>query len=1190
MRTTRLVSALLVAGGLSALGLASLHAQSPSQTPQQSTPQGQQPTFRSTTDVVAVDVSVVDKDGRPVDNLKPEDFTLKVDGKGRRLTSAEFVSLRHQDDDAKPAAFSSNQGERPGRLIMIVIDEANIHKGTTKNVFTAAATFVDNLNPSDRVAVQLIPGSGPLINFTSNHVQVKSVLESAAGQSIEADDTGRIGVSEAIAITDRDDQAVWNEVIERECAGVSLDPESVTQCQNLLRGDIREVYTKTRFTTISTLLSLRQIIGRLGLTPEPKTLVLISEGLVVERNLADTSWIGPETAAAQVSIYGIRLSSMQYDALMGRTSPTREQDKDLLVEGMERIVAEGRGAVMPVAGNPNVTFSKLSTELSGYYLLSFEPTGDDRDGKTHQIGVDVARRGVFVRARKEFSAEPAGTKHTADELLTDTLRSALIKSDFGLKLTSYSLRDENTTRIKLMIGAEIDRTFEPTGPIALAYYVSDASGALVSADVVKNLAPEAGQNGQPQLYMAAVSVDPGTYSIKLAAADADGRVASVERTASAKLTAVGQVRMGDLLIARPNGAGGVRPTVDGVVGTDAMVGYLELYSDAEPQLEQSTVTLEIAQSDSGTPLASAPMPFADNKPGRRVAEAAMPVGLLANGDYIARAVLSQNGRTIGTISQPFKVAHDASHAHANGPAPAVAPARTTPIAITSRIDHFDRGAVLTRPVVGFFLDHLGIVGLPPLPADLTSAVGLARAGQFAAIPAVVASAQTPHFAAPFLNGLAALAAGDLKGAATLFGDSIKLAPAFYPAAFYLGACYAAAGQDADATKTWELSLVKDPAAPWFYTLLSDSMLRQHQVPQALEILKAATALWPADDDITLRLGTALSMDGRPAESLDVLDTYFTRHGDDSERLLLAMRMIYDARSANQPIQTLDADRARFAKYYEAYRKSAAPISRRRSAGRRSSIGPQRRRRRALTIGAIGGSGRSRHLIGHQAKPRSGHASVGWSQRGEAAKRCHGPIERSADRPIPGKKTRPPRSPDRPDVERHLDVDGLVESHRRHAPARHRDFLAGRGQHDGGARAAADRGARCGALLAPQDRADDRAAGGGKTDLLRVLLLRGRRQRAQAGRDRIAVARRGQRSKAHGETRAALHFARRHGAGDYAVHLTAFGDHGRVVDRDRPCDRRVDRIAFVTRLRAHGRLEAQRQIGALGHGVFAEARG
>lgn len=935
MRNARLVSALLVGGALGAVGLTSVHAQQttaaappaqtqtstpPAQAQTSTAPQGQQPTFRSAVDVVAVDVSVVDKNGRPVDDLKSEDFNLKVDGKGRRLRSAEFVSLRHQDEPKTAATFSSNQGEQPGRLIMLIIDEGNIHKGTTKNVFAAAETFVDNLNPSDRVAVQIIPGSGPLINFTSNHVQVKSVLDSAAGQAVEADETGRIGVSEAIAITEREDDAVWQEVIDRECAGVNLDPESKTQCQNLLRGDIRQVYTKTRFTAISTLLSLRQIIGRLALTPEPKTLVLISEGLVIERNLADTSWIGPDTAAAQVSIYGIRLSSMQYDALMGRTSPTREQDKDLLVEGMERIVAEGRGAVMPVAGNPNVTFQQLSKELSGYYLLSFEPTGDDRDGKTHQISVDVARRGLFVRARKEFSAEPAGTKHTPEELLTETLRSALLKSDFGLKLTSYSLRD-STDKIKLMIGAEIDRTFEPTAPLSLAYYVSDDKGGLVSADVVKQLQPEPGHDGQPQLYMAAVSVDPGTYSIKLAVADPDGRVASVERSAGAKLTSVGQLRVGDLLIAEPNGTGGVRPSVDGVVGPDAMVGYVELYSEAEPQLQQTTMTLEIAQSESGQAIASAPMPFADTKPGKRVAEAAVPVGLLAEGQYFARAVVSQNGRPIGTVTHPFTVSHAGAHtttsAGAGTPAPAV---HVTPIAMTSRIDKFDRSAVLTRPVIGFFLDHLGIVGLPPVPASLMPAVGLARAGQFSSIPPVVASVQTPHFAAPFLNGLSALAAGDLKGAATLFGDSIKLAPSFYPAAFYLGACYAAAGQDAEATKAWELSLVKDPAAPWFYTLLADSMLREHQTAQALQILKAAAANWPSDDDITFRLGTALSMDGRPGEALDVLDTYFTRHSDDAERLVLAMRMIYDARSANQPIQTVDADRARFTKYYDAYSK------------------------------------------------------------------------------------------------------------------------------------------------------------------------------------------------------------------------------------------------------------------------------
>ena len=54
----------------------------------------QQATFKSGVDLVAVDVSIVDRNGRPVDDLKLDEFTLKVDGKTRKLSSAEFINLR----------------------------------------------------------------------------------------------------------------------------------------------------------------------------------------------------------------------------------------------------------------------------------------------------------------------------------------------------------------------------------------------------------------------------------------------------------------------------------------------------------------------------------------------------------------------------------------------------------------------------------------------------------------------------------------------------------------------------------------------------------------------------------------------------------------------------------------------------------------------------------------------------------------------------------------------------------------------------------------------------------------------------------------------------------------------------------------------------------------------------------------
>jgi hypothetical protein len=52
-----------------------------------------QPRFRSGVDVTSVDVTVVDERGRPILGLQPEDFTVKLDGAERRVSSADWVTL-----------------------------------------------------------------------------------------------------------------------------------------------------------------------------------------------------------------------------------------------------------------------------------------------------------------------------------------------------------------------------------------------------------------------------------------------------------------------------------------------------------------------------------------------------------------------------------------------------------------------------------------------------------------------------------------------------------------------------------------------------------------------------------------------------------------------------------------------------------------------------------------------------------------------------------------------------------------------------------------------------------------------------------------------------------------------------------------------------------------------------------------
>ena len=94
--------------------------------------------------------------------------------------------------------------------------------------------------------------------------------------------------------------------------------------------------------------------------------------------------------------------------------------------------------------------------------------------------------------------------------------------------------------------------------------------------------------------------------------------------------------------------------------------------------------------------------------------------------------------------------------------------------------------------------------------------------------------------------------------------------------------------------------------------------------QAIDILIEARTLWPADDQVAMRLGAALVMGNKPAEALTVLLPYLAAHPSDHERILLVLRAIYEARSAGRPIATVEADRALFIRYADAYKAANGP--------------------------------------------------------------------------------------------------------------------------------------------------------------------------------------------------------------------------------------------------------------------------
>jgi tetratricopeptide (TPR) repeat protein len=233
------------------------------------------------------------------------------------------------------------------------------------------------------------------------------------------------------------------------------------------------------------------------------------------------------------------------------------------------------------------------------------------------------------------------------------------------------------------------------------------------------------------------------------------------------------------------------------------------------------------------------------------------------------------------------------------------------------MEAFDKSSVLTPQVLGFFLERLSAAAAADAAA-LRPALDSARAGKLEEAVQALKGTGDDRLAAVFLKGLLSLSSGDLKAAEARFSDALRIDSEFLPAAFYLGACLAAGGRDREAAGAWQTALITESNAPFVYTLLGDALLRLRDVEQAIDVLMEARTLWPADEQVGVRLATALVRGNKQADALKVLQPHLDAHPADQEWLFLALRALYEARAARRVLDTADADKARFLKYADAY--------------------------------------------------------------------------------------------------------------------------------------------------------------------------------------------------------------------------------------------------------------------------------
>jgi tetratricopeptide (TPR) repeat protein len=920
-----------------------------------STPAAQRvATFTLDATTVRLDAGVVDATGRTVPGLAPGDFEVTIDGKTRAVVSAEWVAAvsgkaagtaagrqpaKPDAEDALEASFSSNErgealgSERGARDIVIAVDQNSFESGASRAVAAVVQQLLDRLPQDARIGLAFYPTRTPRVAPTRDRDRLRAALGQLAGSAERLPYTeSGLTIGDALVVAMGSGQMQAERILDRECSRTAgrvdaMLTEDNTSCRQRLTSTARNLQAWARRRTLVSMNGLRDLLVGLASRGRPAAVVLVSSGLILgdrirpldlESEIRDVSGLA---AAAQSSVYGLfvdssYLEAMALDREQGRAFANA--DRDLRLDGLQTVVAAGGGMVASLQGANVAVFSRLASELDGYYVLTVESMPAERDGKTHPVKIRSAKPGVAVRTREQV-VMPSARSYAGADAVNVALASPSPQRGLPMSVSTHVLREPGGASVRIVIAASIGRAVTGSEKIVVGYNLRTAAGGEAKGDVESRLLPAVGTGGEASLlFVDSAVVVQGRYLLRVAALDGAGKLGSVDHVVDAVLpTGPGGTTTSDLVLIDPlrRIEGMVSPIADGRISSSQLETLLELYPKAGQHVTE--VAFAIADGVDGPAIVSGTTPAPEREPGTRVAAVSVDLSALPPGIYTAVARVLDGKTEVGRVSRPFKL--DRLAMAAGGPR-----APFSVVAVGGLLKPFGREDVLHADALAYFLDRLQAVDKEGASGAAAGALAAARSGRFDDIGALLAGARNDQLSAQFLKGLAQFAKGDLEPAAAQFRATLRLSNEFLPAAFYLGACYAAGGRDREAVGAWQTSLISEADARIVYDVLADALLRLKDGKRAAIVLSEARERWPADDAWLPRMAAAQILLSQRTDALATLAPYIDRHPQDVDAIFLALRLLYDARDSGTRVGTASDDAAAARKYGQMYRAAGGP--------------------------------------------------------------------------------------------------------------------------------------------------------------------------------------------------------------------------------------------------------------------------
>ncbi len=417
----------------------------------QTSPDQQRPTFRAGVNFVSVDVYPT-VNGRPVTDLKKEDFEVLEDGVAQRVETFEHIIARtpgSETERAEPrSAEEGNQAaaDPRNRLFVLFLDSYHSSVDSTSTSLAAGANQPRTTGRQDsRIGralakfLQQTIGPDDLIAVTRPELPVDALTFTRRPSSFE---------DLLLSGGDWQRRFVQSDLDETEQQYLSCYPDEKD------RPLVAAMIARRRERLV--LDALHNLVFHLGnLREGRKALLVVSEGWVLfrpDRTLTATndgrpvnphaigvaggqptledSRYAPINACnrdrmmladldderdyrrmlddanrASVTFYPIDPRGLAaFDGMPGGSVIADQTSLRVRLDSLQTLASATDGIASVNSNDFTRSFQRITDDLSSYYLLGYNSTNTAPDGKFHKITVRVKRPGVDVRARRGYNA------------------------------------------------------------------------------------------------------------------------------------------------------------------------------------------------------------------------------------------------------------------------------------------------------------------------------------------------------------------------------------------------------------------------------------------------------------------------------------------------------------------------------------------------------------------------------------------------------------------------------------------------------------------------------------------------------------------------------------------------------------------------------------------------------------------